>query len=190
MTSGWEVVMAISTAVIAASAIAVAAVIVSFGIQLNRILKGVQGRIDPIIQRLRDATENIRGISSTLRTDAEMVSDTVGDANDAVRHALTVTEHKLHELNALLSVVQGEAEDLFVTAASVVRGVRGGAAALRGRNGMEFASDELDAADEADDLDIQEESDGHHDDPEPTAEASPFVAAPRVRPRARSRRRS
>src|SRR5262249_22978995 len=125
-------------------------------------------------------------ISGTVRKDASTVSDTLEETSESVRHAVRLTEDRLHELNALLDVVQGEAEHLFVTAAAVVRGVRGGAAAFRRRRGTDFASDELDAADEADDLDFQEVSDGHHDDShdsDSTAEATP-----RLRPRARHRR--
>src|SRR3569623_1969863 len=95
------------------------------------------------------------------------------------------------ELNALLAVVQQEAEHVFVSTASTVRGVREGAAAFRHRNGMDLASDELDAADDlgaAGDIEFQEEVDGYDRKPQSAAETLP--AAPRVRPRQRSARRA
>jgi hypothetical protein len=78
---------------------------------------------------------------------------------------------------------------VFINAASAVRGVKTGAAAFRGRGGMDFASDELDPADLAESIERQLESeeiaDGYDRNPESSAEA--LSAAPRVRPRARGR---
>ena len=91
--------------------------------------------------------------------------------------------------------MQEEAEELFVSAASTVHGVRDGAASYRAgskeqrlrrertsneRSGTDLASDELDAAALADAIETQEEHDGHDDNTESAAQALP--AAPRVRP--------
>ena len=83
----------------------------------------------------------------------------------------------MNEFNALLAVVQEEAEDLFVSTASTVRGVRRGAAAFRDRGGMDLASDELDAADPADELDILEEDDGYDSSTESTRAGAPSSPA-------------
>ena len=197
MSSGYEVLTAIALVVIAGSTLVLAVLFTLVCLELRssqrslvKAATNARLHLAPLLLRVREMSDNIAAISGTVRKDVTTVSDTVDDASVSVRHAVALTEKRLHDLNALLDVVQGEAEHLFVTAASMVRGVRGGAAALRRHSGTDFASDELDAADEADDLDFQEESDGHHDDPESTAEASPPVAAPRIRPRARSRRRS
>src|SRR5262249_19517795 len=123
---------------------------------IAKLVANAKAHMEPVLQRVRETSDNVAAISGTVRKDVTTVSGTIDDASESVRHAVTLPERRLHDLNALLDVVQDEAEHLFVTAASVVRGVRGGAAAFAGRRRTDFASDELDAADEADDLDFQE----------------------------------
>ncbi len=194
MTSGWEVVTAISTAIIALSVVGLVVVVVLFLAEIRQVVHRAEetagrgeAKLGPLVDRLTEASDNVLAISSSLRGDAKTVSNTIDEATESVRVAISGAEHRLNGLNALLDVAQGEAERLFVTAAAVVSGVRGGAAAFRKRRGTEFASDELEAADAADDLDFQEVGDGHDDDTEPPAQAS--APAPRIRPRARSQRR-
>src|SRR5215831_4370956 len=105
-----------------------------------------------------------------------------------VVRALVASEERLGQMNALLEVVQDEAERLFVSTASTVRGVRRGTKAYRERRGTDLASDELDAAVEADATMNQEVADGTDSSPEPTAPTLP--PGPRVRPRPRDRRRA
>ncbi|MEP6495115.1 MAG: DUF948 domain-containing protein [bacterium] len=159
--------------------------------KLNRLLDLLSGGITPIMGKAHDISDNVNFITTSIRSDVRKVNETIDLANDRVQHAVVLTEQRLHEFNALLSVVQEEAEQLFVSTASTVRGVRRGAAAFGQRGGMDLASDELDAADSADDLEIEETSDGYDDSTEPSAPA-PFAgpAVPRVRPRARSPRRT
>jgi len=120
----------------------------------------------------------------------EKVSATVTKANDQVRQTISMTEKRINELNALLSVVQSEAERLFISTASTVRGVQTGAATFGRRGGLDFASEELDAAgggaDPAEEIEIlEEDDDGDDGNTKSTAPALP--AAPRVRPRTRGR---
>ena len=84
-------------------------------------------------------------------------------------------EQRLNEFNALLEVVQQEAESMFVATASTVRGVRTGAAALH-------HEDETDDADDASGLASEEFHDGY-DDPDATEAGT---TRPRVRPRQRN----
>jgi hypothetical protein len=85
---------------------------------------------------------------------------------------VALTEQRLGEFNALLEVVQEEAEGVFIATASTVRGVRTGAAALHNED-----EDALAAPSPA-----PEEDDDGYDDP-PQSEAG--AARPRVRPRRR-----
>jgi len=141
--------------------------------------------LGPIIKTAGSIAENINAMTESIRKDVDRVSGTVTAANDQVRQTIAMTEKRINELNALLSVVQAEAENLFVSTASTVRGVQTGAATFGRRGGMDFASDELDGADPAEEIEILEEDDGDDGSTEPTAPALP--AAPRVRPRARDR---
>ena len=154
----------------------------------TQALNKVYGDLGPIIKTAGSIAENVNAMSASIRADVDKVSATVTAANDQVRQTIAMTEKRINELNALLSVVQSEAEHLFVSTASTVRGVQTGAASFGRRGGMDFASDELDAADPAEEIEILEEDDGDDGSTEPTPPALP--AAPRVRPRARDQRRA
>lgn len=163
--------------------------------KVNSLIDRLHGDLAPLIRHATSIADNLNFVTTSIRTDVQKVNDTIDLANDRVQNALLTAEQRLNEFNALLSVVQDEAEGVFVSTASTVRGVRRGAASFRARGGTDLASDELDAADLADDaelddddLEIQEEDDGDDRNSESTAQALP--AAPRLRPRARKRRRA
>ena len=193
MSVGLQILAAIANVVIALAIIVLVGVVVVVALELKRSQRRIDALIDraeagltPFLGRMEEITDNVRSITDTVRSDMGSVSETVRVANDTVRDAVAVTQERLNDFTALLSVVQEEAEGLFVSTASTLHGVRSGADVFRRRSGTDLASEELDAAELADDLDIQEEGDGHDDDTEPTAEAP--AAAPRIRPRPRSRR--
>ena len=110
--------------------------------KLNHLFDRIHGDIAPILRNAHDIVDNLNYITTSIRTDMGKVNATIDLANDRVQHAVSLTERRLNEFNALLSVVQEEAEGLFVSTASTVRGVRRGAAAFRERGGMDLASDE------------------------------------------------
>jgi hypothetical protein len=56
----------------------------------------------------------------------QRVNQTINAANQRLREAVDLTEQRMNEFNALLKVVQQEAEDTFVSTAAMVRGVRKG----------------------------------------------------------------
>src|SRR5215813_6594199 len=87
----------------------------------------------PLVERGKAISEDVASIANTIRENVDSVGDTVTAANERVRAALVATEERLAEFDALVSVVQEEAEDIFVSTAAAVRGVRGGAASLRQR---------------------------------------------------------
>jgi uncharacterized protein YoxC len=167
--------------------------------KVNALVDRVHGDLTPLIRHANVIADNVNFLTTSIRSDIQKVNNMIDSANERVEQALSVAERRLNEFNALLAVVQAEAEGVFVSTASTVRGVRRGAASFGARSGTDLASDELDAAElaedlelesldglEGDDLEIQEKDDGDDRDPESTAQALP--AAPRLRPRARSRR--
>ena len=162
--------------------------------KVSHLLDRIYDDVTPIMNHARTISDNMNYVTTAVRADIQKVSSAIDDANERVQDALAVTERRMSELNALMAVVQQEAEHLFVSTASTVRGVREGAAAFRDRNGMDFASDEHDAADRhepADDTEFQEEVDGYDRRPKSAAEALPAgKGTPRVRPRQRSERRA
>jgi len=156
--------------------------------RVNGVLDRVYGDLTPIIRNVATISENIAEVTRAIHVNVRAVSATIESANAQVRDALAATERHVQDFNALLDVAQDEAEQLFVSTASTVRGVQRGAEALRDQSGTDLASDELDEAEPADDLGIQEEGDGDDNSAESTAQARP--TAPRVRPRVGNRRRA
>lgn len=165
--------------------------------KVNRMIDRVQQELDPVLKQASQITDNVNYITTSVRADIALVNSTIASANDRLQQAVDLTEQRLNEFNALLKVVQQEAEDAFITTASTVRGVRTGAAVFRdhglGGRGMDFASeDEVDPADVADELESQmeslEASDGYDGDSQSESSAAAFSAAPRVRPRRGPRR--
>jgi hypothetical protein len=186
-------VIAVASVVIAIGVVALVALGITIGLRLQRSeaamaasLVRLRGQISPLIENAIAVTENLKDISGSLRGDARRIASTVASANDRLHEAVSATERRLKEFNALVSVVQDEAEDLFVATASTVHGVRRGAAALQERGGMDLASDELDEDDLAE---IEPQENEHGDDSNPDESTEP-PAAPRVRPRPRGRRRA
>jgi uncharacterized protein YoxC len=164
----------------------------------NDLMDRIQADINPILRHASSIADNVDYVTTTIRADVQRINATVASANQRIQHGVELTEQRLNEFNALLQVVQQEAERLFVSTASTVRGVRTGAAAFRhpaGDDGPELAS-EADGSTAgvfpASHNELPESSDG--DDTlvdgrsgEPGGLPAP-TAAPRVRPRPKQRR--
>jgi hypothetical protein len=95
--------------------------------KINDLLDRVYGDINPLMRHASSIADNVNYITTSLRADVQQVNQTLTTANQRVLQAVKVTEKRLQEFNVLLGVVQEEAEDAFVSTASVVRGVRSGA---------------------------------------------------------------
>jgi uncharacterized protein YoxC len=154
--------------------------------KFDRMLESVRQDIAPIVSNAQSITDNLNFITTSIRSDVAKLHETIESGNERVRRAMDQSERRVKEFNALLRVVQEEAEGLFISTASTVRGVQEGTRAFQDHSGMDLASEELDAADAARDLDLEEETDGNERRTESPADAGP--AAPRVRPRAHGRR--
>jgi uncharacterized protein YoxC len=95
--------------------------------KINNLMDRVYGDINPIMRHASAIADNLNYITTSLRADVQTVNQTVTSANQRVLQAVRLTERRLDEFNALLQVVQEEAESAFVSTASAVRGVRTGA---------------------------------------------------------------
>jgi hypothetical protein len=125
----------VATLVIAIAIIVVGIVAVHGALKVRGMIRRIRGDFDPAIRNLTAASEQARAITATLRRNVDELSGTVSQTNDRVRRAAEAAEARLGELNALMGVVQREAEDIFIRTASAVRGVQKGAGALRGLRG-------------------------------------------------------
>jgi hypothetical protein len=152
------------------------------------LLDRVQADVMPLMKHAHSIADNLDYISTALRADIGMIQDTLRSANSTVQRAVGQTESKINEFNALLDVVQGEAEGLFVSTAATVRGVKTGASHLVGGAGTEIASVESDDIDIEIEVDDEETDDyGYDDSPEPDDQPDP-TRTPRIIRRGGSRR--
>lgn len=153
--------------------------------KVSELLDRVYGDVQPLMRHASSIADDINYVTTSIRVDIQQINATVATANQRLQAGMEATEARLRDFQALLEVVQEEAEQMFVSTASAVRGVRSGAAALRHPDGTDFAMEddaELDELEESVSI-LEEEGDVHDGDPdEPTARPT---ARPRVRPRRR-----
>ena len=142
--------------------------------KVSDLLDKVYGDINPLMRHASAIADNVNYITTSVRTDVQQVNATIAAANQRLQQAMALTEQRLGEFNALLEVVQEEAETMFIATASTVRGVRTGAAALH----TEDAGAETLGAPRPT---PEENDDGYSDPDQPEAGAT----RPRVRPRRR-----
>lgn len=103
--------------------------------RLDRVLGAVEGNIEPTLDRLERVTDDVQFVTSSLRMDVQAVGRTVERATDSVESVLEMAEERAAELNGLLEIVQEEAEETFLSTASVLRAIRGARGRERGRSG-------------------------------------------------------
>lgn len=186
-TNVFEEITAVSTAIIMLALVALIVLLIvaavrtrKAGQSFERALQRVYDDLQPVIARSKTISADFFSMTTSIRENVTAVTETVEAANEKVRDALAATETRLAEFNALLDVVQNEAQDLFVSTAAAVRGVGRGAAAMTRRRGTDLASDE------AEDALADDDQGDDHNDRGPDAEGP----APRIRPRARRPRAS
>jgi uncharacterized protein YoxC len=92
----------------------------------SEMLDKIYGDINPLMRHASAIADNVDYISTAIRVDVQQVSQTVAAVNQRLQQATAAAEERINQLNALLDVVQEEAESAFVTTASTIRGVRTG----------------------------------------------------------------
>ena len=94
--------------------------------KISGMMDRIYGDINPIMRHASTIADNVNYITTSIRVDVQKVSQTVASANQRLMSSVELAEERIKELNALLSVVQEEAESAFISTASTVRGVRTG----------------------------------------------------------------
>ena len=94
--------------------------------KVSDMLDKVYGDINPLMRHASAIADNIDYITTSIRVDVQQVSQTVAAVNQRLQQAVQSAETRIVELNALLDVVQEEAESAFVATASTIRGVKTG----------------------------------------------------------------
>ncbi len=121
----------IAVIVIAAAILVVAVLAGILVIRANRAVAEIQAlarsNFGPVSDRARSISDNVDFITQSVRTDVQALNDSVSSLNDRLLQASSRMEERIEDFNALMEVVQGEAETLFLDTAATVRGVREGA---------------------------------------------------------------
>jgi uncharacterized protein YoxC len=94
--------------------------------KISDMLDKIYGDVNPLMRHASAIADNVDYISTSIRVDVQQVSQTVAAVNQRLQEALESAEDRMQQLNALLDVVQEEAESAFVTTASTIRGVQTG----------------------------------------------------------------
>ena len=90
------------------------------------MLDRIYGDINPIMRHASTIADNANYISTSIRVDIQQVRQTIATANQKLVESVELADDRIKELNALLAVVQEEAEGAFISTASAIRGVRTG----------------------------------------------------------------
>ena len=171
---------------IAMIVVGVAIVILTFaGVMLarkiNRTLDGVRTAVGqnlgPVSDRARAISDNVEFISHALRTDVERLNASVHALSYRLHQASGRMEERIEDFNALMEVVQEEAEGMFIDTAATMHGLREGAAAItRAASTPAVESDQRDEAtheaDEGDDVFLEAEAPEEPDHPDGDSDAA------------------
>ena len=127
--------------------------------------QGQKLRVDlaPAIRNVTTVSENAVAVSKSVRGDVDRLSGSVTAATEKLKEAAAVAEQRVGEFNALLGVVQEEAEELFIGGASAIRGARAGAETFRRfrRGDLEYVGEVY-----VDQEELDDEDDGYEGDEE------------------------
>jgi uncharacterized protein YoxC len=94
--------------------------------KVSDMLDKIYGDINPLMRHASAIADNVDYITTSIRVDVQQVSQGVAAVNQRLQDAVAGAESRMQELNALLDVVQEEAESAFITTASTIRGVQTG----------------------------------------------------------------
>lgn len=128
---GFDVVVVVAAGLIGATFLAVLLTFLFLLLMVRKLLAGFEAarkRVaeDPGLEHLRKTAGNVEEISQVLKDEVVKLRDSVSLLSDRLEQASDRMEERIDEFNALMEVVQAEAEDVFVDTASTARGVRRG----------------------------------------------------------------
>jgi len=146
--------------------------------RVNELIDRFYGDIGPLVRNANTVADNVNYITTAIRVDVQQFNQTVALANERLTVAVKTAEQRLNELDALMRVVQREAEDAFISTASTLRGVRAGATTLRDEVEGDVADVDVEGFEDDDALEEREETHGDNGETE-----SEWRERPRVRPR-------
>ncbi len=107
------------------------------------VREAVRQHLGPVSDRAAIISDNVQFITQSLRSDVERLNGSVKALTARLHQASERMEERIEEFNALMEVVQSEAEEVFLDTAATVRGVREGARAIGRRRTAPRPEDDL-----------------------------------------------
>ena len=98
---------------------------------MEKVIDELAPRAEPLIDGATRVAVDAAAITESVRRKVGDALDTVEDVNGRLRVAVDTVEERLHRFGTVLDVVQTEAEEALLGAASTARGVSEAARALR-----------------------------------------------------------
>jgi hypothetical protein len=131
---GLSVAADVATVVVSVAVVVLAVIGAMLMLRLHAAVRemrtGVRQNLGPVSDRARAISDNVEFITHALRVDVERLNASVKALTERLHLASERMEERIEEFNALMQVVQTEAEDIFLDTASTVRGVRAGARSI------------------------------------------------------------
>ena len=169
-----QVAAEVSTVVIAVVSVFLLVVALALVLQVKKFLASLQQHVQPVTDRARVAAENVEYISAVVREDVQRVRTSVSGLSDRLKKASDRMEERVEEFNALMNVVQDEAESALLDTAAVVRGVRAGAQTMgEGVAGATPGATPGGSAQESTPVDHEDDSEGKDEVGEAMAREAP-----------------
>ncbi|HEY0810091.1 MAG TPA: hypothetical protein VGD49_08005 [Longimicrobiales bacterium] len=130
-----QMVMAIATSILALFALAIAAasllVVLKLKKMMSRGLDALPAKTDPLIAAVTRVAENARDVSDTAKVRVRDILTTLEDISDRLKAGADSVEDRVKRFGTVVDVVQAEAEEILLDAASTARGVHTAAEVLR-----------------------------------------------------------
>jgi hypothetical protein len=109
--------IAIALVIIAACTLVIGGVVLAIGLGLRRQSRRLSAQLAAF-------TDEAKAVSSRLKQEVEGFADLSADARKRLRGAIDTVDGRLRDLDALVEVLQEEAEETALDVASFVRTVR------------------------------------------------------------------
>jgi uncharacterized protein YoxC len=128
---GFDVVIAVAAALVGLAFLGLLLTLLLVLLQIRKVSRAVdeaRKRVstDRGVEHLRNTARHLEEISATFRDEVGKLSGSVTHLSDRLTQASDRMEERIEEFNALMEVIQAEAENAFVDTASAARGVRRG----------------------------------------------------------------
>jgi hypothetical protein len=92
--------------------------------EFDRVSDVVTNRALPMLEHSKEILEQMSRISAVLVADVEVVDHTIIRAAESIERIVELTEDRVSEVNALVSVAVEEAEETFLSTAGLLRALR------------------------------------------------------------------